>query len=300
MYEGVSLIANKSAKRAPTAAYKLQAIDRAVVLMDLLGRSDVPLNLTDISTRLKLHKSTTQRFLRVLQAHHLVSCRTDGRYHLGLRLHDLGGRALEQFDIRDRALPYFRALVEDVKETGHLCVMRRNAIVYLDKISSARSVCQTSRIGLSNPIHCTSVGKAMLAFCSPDERDAILATLTFERRTAKTHLSHVSLLKDLHMTHRRGYAVDDEEIEDGVRCVGAPILNSEGRPIAAISLSGPSFRMTRAKLPSIARKIIACCAEISHSLGYENSHAITAIKPPVTAAKRVQAVRRRTASTPTA
>jgi DNA-binding IclR family transcriptional regulator len=158
-----------------------------------------------------------------------------------------------------------------VKETGHLCVMRRNAIVYVDKISSEQSVCQTSRVGLSNPIHCTSVGKATLNFCGPEECDAILATLTSERRTCKTHSSYVSLLKGLHMTRRRGYAMDDEVIEDRVRCVGAPILNSEGKPLAVISLSGPSFRMTRVKVPSIARKIAACCAAISHWLEHENS-----------------------------
>jgi len=256
-------------KETPVSTYKVQAIDRAVTLLNLLERSGAPLSLTDISNQIGLHKSTTQRFLRVLEAHHLVHGRTDGRFHLGLRLRDLGDRALEQFDIRDRALPYFRELVEELRETGHLCVMRRNAIVYLDKISPVRSVCQTSRIGLTNPIHCTAVGKSMLAFSSPEERDVILSTLTFERRTAKTHLSHSSLLKDLHMTRRRGYALDDEEIEDGVRCVGAPILNSDGRAIAAISISGPTFRLTRSKVPSIARKIIACCANISKSLGYK-------------------------------
>jgi len=249
-------------------AYKLQAIDRAVVLLDLLRRHDGPLSLTEISNELGLHKSTTQRFLRVLEGHHLVICRTDGRYHLGLRLHDLGERALEQFDIRDRALPYFRALVDELDETAHLCVMRRNTIVYLDKVSPARGVCQTSRIGLSNPIHCTALGKAMLAHSSPAERETILARLTFERYTGKTILSPAALHKDLDATRRRGYAVDDEEIEEGVRCVGAPILNSEGRPIAAISISGPSFRITLAKVPGIARKIQACCGAISESLGY--------------------------------
>jgi DNA-binding IclR family transcriptional regulator len=258
-----------SSNQTPSGPYKLQAIDRAVTLMDLLARSNGPMSLTDISRQLALHKSTTQRFLRVLEAHHLVLCRTDGRYHLGLRLHDLGGRALEQFDIRDRALPHFRMLVEDLKETGHLCIMRRNAIVYVDKISPVRSVCQTSRIGLSNPIYCTAVGKAMLSFTSPEERDVILGDLEFERRTSKTLMNRAALLKDLHMTRRRGYALDDEEIEDGVRCVGAPILNSEGRPVAAISISGPTFRLTLAKVPSIARRVIACCTEISHSLGYE-------------------------------
>ena len=265
-------------KRAAENTYKLQAIDRAVALLDLLGRSDVPLGLTDVSRLLGMHKSTAQRFLRVLEGHHLVSCRTDGRYHLGLHLRDLGDRALEQFDIRDRAMPYFRVLVDDIKEIGHLCVMRRNTIVYLDKISPVRSVCQTSRVGLTNPIYCTAVGKAMLAFSSPEERDAILSTLTFQRITKNTHTNQGSLVKDLHMVRSRGYALDDEEIEDGVRCVGAPILNSEGRAIAAISISGPTFRMTRTKVPVIAKKVIECCDQITRSLGYETRKRIKRVR----------------------
>ena len=146
--------------------------------------------------------------------------------------------------------------------------MRRNTIVYLDKISPSRGVCQTSRVGLSNPIHCTAVGKAMLAHSSPAEREVILARLTFERFTAKTILTPAALHRDLDATRRRGYAVDDEEIEDGVRCIGAPIMNSDGRPIAAVSISGPSFRLTMPRVPGLARKIQACCAAISESLGY--------------------------------
>jgi DNA-binding IclR family transcriptional regulator len=248
--------------------YKLQAIDRAVVLLDLLGRSDVPMSLTAISTQLNLHKSTVQRFLRVLEGHHLVNFNTNGRYTLGLRLNDLGNQALQQFDIRDRALPHFRMLVAEIKETGHLCVMQRNAVVYLDKIAPTRSVCMTSRIGMTNPIHCTSVGKALLAFSSPEVREDVLAHIKYERLTQKTHINRRTLLRDLDIVQRRGYALDDEEIEEGVRCIGAPILNGNGRPVAAISLSGPTFRITMQKVPSIARRLVSCCSDISHSLGY--------------------------------
>jgi DNA-binding IclR family transcriptional regulator len=248
--------------------YKLQAIDRAVVLLDLLGRSETPMSLTSIATQLNLHKSTVQRFLRVLEGHHLVNFNTNGRYTLGLRLNDLGNQALQQFDVRDRALPHFRMLVAEIKETGHLCIMQRNAVVYLDKIAPTRSVCMTSRIGMTNPIHCTSVGKALLAFSSNEVKENILANIKFEKLTTKTHTSRKTLLRDLELIQRRGYALDDEEIEEGVRCIGAPILNNNGRPVAAISLSGPTFRITMQKVPTIAKRIVSCCSDISRSLGY--------------------------------
>lgn len=135
-------------------------------------------------------------------------------------------------------------LVAEIMETGHLCVMQGDAVVYLDKIAPSRSVCMTSRIGKTNPVHCTSVGKALLAFSSSELQKKILTDIKYERLTPKTHANRKALLRDLEAIRRRGYAIDDEEIEEGVRCIGAPILNAEGQPVAAISLSGPTFRMT--------------------------------------------------------
>jgi DNA-binding IclR family transcriptional regulator len=257
-----------TATQDTSGTYKLQAIDRAVVLLDLLSRSDAPMSLTTISSQLSLPKSTVQRFLRVLEGHHFVNFNTNGRYTLGLRLNDLGNQALQQFDIRDRARPHFRMLVSDIKETGHLCILQRNVVVYVDKIAPTRSICMTSRIGMTNPIHCTSVGKAMLAFSSNEVRENILANIHYERLTSKTHTTRKALMRDLEMIRRRGYALDDEEIEEGVRCIGAPILDSDGHPLAAISVAGPTFRITTQKVPAIAKRIVSCCASISHSLGY--------------------------------
>ena len=252
-----------------TATYKLQAIDRTFVLLDLLMRSHSPLHLSEIAAQLSLHKSTALRFLRVLEGHHAVCRRVDGSYHLGLRLNDFGERALQQFDARDRALPCFRRHVAEIQETGHLCVLRKNAVVYLYKISPVRSVSMTSRIGQTNPIHCTSVGKVMLAYSDPEVRDDILADIKYVKLTPKTHCNRISLLRELAIIRERGYAIDDEEIELGVRCVGAPILNSDGFPVAAISVSGPTSRITQQKVPLVAKRLITCCADISKSMGYK-------------------------------
>ncbi|OJV44009.1 MAG: hypothetical protein BGO25_12850 [Acidobacteriales bacterium 59-55] len=257
-----------STEHAASRTYKVQSIDRAVAMLNLLARSDVPMSLTTISTQLQLHKSTVQRVLRVLEGHHFVSFNANGRYTLGLRLNDLGNRALQQFNVRDRALPHFRMLVAEIMETGHLCVMQGDAVVYLDKIAPSRSVCMTSRIGKTNPVHCTSVGKALLAFSSSELQEKILADIKYERLTPKTHANRKALLRDLEVIRRRGYAIDDEEIEEGVRCIGAPILNADGQPVAAISLSGPTFRMTMHRVPAIAKRLVSCCADISKTLGY--------------------------------
>ena len=126
----------------------------------------------------------------------------------------------------------------------------------------------TSRIGTSNPVYCTAVGKAMLSSLPEEEMQDILARIRYVRLTRKTLMSEEDLLRDLEKTRRRGYAVDDEEVEEGVRCVGASILDSTGHPVAAVSVSGPSFRMTVQNVRNISTLLVDCVQAISADLGY--------------------------------
>ncbi len=148
---------------AKCGPYKLQAIDRAFSVLDLLGQSTKPMGLAQVTEALHLHKSTAHRFLMVLERHRMVERTPEGSYRLGLKLYDLGNRAVQQYDLRDRVQPHLRRLVSEVGETAHLCIMEKALVVYLEKIEPSRSVRMTSRIGTSNPVYCTAVGKAMLA-----------------------------------------------------------------------------------------------------------------------------------------
>ena len=134
-------------------------------------RASTPLGLAQVATSLQLHKSTAHRFLMVLEKHRMVERTAGGKFRLGLRLFDLGNRAIEQYDLRERAQPHLRRLVAETEETAHLCILEGAHVIYIDKIEPARSVRMITRIGASNPVHCTSVGKAMLAFL-PEERIA--------------------------------------------------------------------------------------------------------------------------------
>jgi DNA-binding IclR family transcriptional regulator len=191
----------------------------------------------------------------------------EGRFRLGLKLYELGNRAVEQIDLRDRVQPFFRRLAMEVGETVHLSVLQRTKVVYLDKVEPNRRVCMTSKSGTSNPVYCTSMGKAMLAFLPDDLREEVLSKIKFTRFTSKTLYSREALLKSLERVKKRGFAIDDEEIEVGVRCVGAPIFDENRYPIAAVSVSGPASRITVQSVPGIAEKLIRCCNEISRTLG---------------------------------
>lgn len=257
--------------RAPEPAsepYQLQSLDRAVAVLELLGESEGPLSLADVCERMSLHKSTGHRALMVLERSGLVERTSTNRFRLGLKLYELGTRAIEQVDLRARVQPWLRRLAAQVGETIHLGVLQKATVVYLDKVEpSNRRVWLASRIGTANPVYCTAMGKAMLAFLPSDAAAEIIARMRFTRFTPRTLATPEALQRALERVRRRGYAIDDEEVECGVRCVGAPILNETGRPVAAVSVSGPSSRITQQSVPGIAEHLLRCCREISGSLG---------------------------------
>lgn len=247
--------------------YQLHSLDRAVSVLEVLGQSDTPLSLSEICQRMSLHKSTAHRSLMVLERSALIERTQENRFRLGLKLYELGNRAVEQIDLRARVQPFFRRLSTQVGETVHLSVLQKTSVVYLDKAEPNRRVCMSSKIGTSNPVYCTSMGKAMLAFQPEEVMEQIIAKIRFVRYTTKTLTSREALLKALDRIRRRGYAIDDEEIEVGVRCVGAPIFDESRRVIAAVSVSGPASRITVQSVPAIAEHLLRCCRDISASLG---------------------------------
>jgi DNA-binding IclR family transcriptional regulator len=253
---------------APQGTYKVQALDRAFAVLDLLSESDTSLGLAQVASSLQLHKSTAHRFLMVLERHRMVERTSAGKFRLGLRLFDLGNRAIEQYDLRDRAQPHLRRLVNETEETAHLCILEAARVIYIDKLEPARSVRMITRIGASNPVHCTSVGKAILAFLPEDRVADVIRRTRFERFTHRTIATPEAFRSEIEKTRRRGYAVDDEELEEGLRCIAVPLLDAQRQPVAAVSVSGPSFRVTAQKLPAIANQLLQCVRGISVDMGY--------------------------------
>lgn len=247
--------------------YKLEGLDRVVAILDLLGTSDNSLSLAEICQQMDLCKSTAHRALMALERTGLIERAASHRYRLGLKLYDMGYRAVEQIDLRSRVHPYLRELALRVGETVHLGVLHRTRIVYIDKIEPVnRRVCISSRTGTSNPVYSTSLGKAILAFMPADEAAKIIADMRFTGFTSKTLTSPDELQEALERVRRRGFAVDDEEMEIGTRCVGAPIHDGDGRVIAAVSVSGSTVRITAQRAPAIASHVIRCCLAMSRSL----------------------------------
>lgn len=243
--------------------YHLHSLDRAVSVLEALSESHVPRSLAELCQQMNLHKSTVHRSLMVLERRELIQRTQGNRFHLGMKLYDLGNRAVEQIDLRTRIQPYFRHLATQVGETVHLGILQKTSVLYLDKVEPNYSVCRNSKLGTSNPVYCTSMGKAMLAFQSKETVEKILSKIHFVRYTSKTLYTREMLLSALERVRRRGYAVDNEEIEVGVRCIGVPILDENQRVIASVSVSGPSSRITTQSVPMIVKQLQRCCKEIS-------------------------------------
>jgi IclR family KDG regulon transcriptional repressor len=256
-------------RKTDSSPYKVQVLDRALSIIDALTKVREDASLAELAERVKLHKSTAHRLLSILERHRIVERDSEtGRYRLGLRLFELGTIAMDRFNIRDRARPYLERLLEEVNETVHLCALDAGEILYLDKIEPARSVRMASRIGHRKPVHCTAVGKAILAHLPEAEQDSILQIHGLPRLTPKTITTPAELKAEFKPIRERGYALDNEETEAGLRCIGAVILDHSGRPAAAVSVSAPSFRLTMDKVPDLAGPVVRVARALSEELGF--------------------------------
>lgn len=255
-------------KARQESPYQIQVLDRALALLEVLSHQGPDLTLAQLSELLKLHKSTAHRLIMVLERHRLIEKNSNtGKYRLGLKLFELGTKAIGQLDLRERARPFLERAVLETGETVHLCVYDDGEVVYLDKVEPTRSVRLASSVGRRNPAYCTAVGKALMAFMPEADVETASVKFGFRQLTRKTISNMLELKAELARVRKQGYAVDNEENEEGVCCVGAPVWSFGTHPVAAISVSGPTFRMTPEKIPIVAQSIAAIANGLSRQLG---------------------------------
>lgn len=255
---------------AGKSPYQVQVLDRALAILQMLSAEGPDLSLGEISTKLELHKSTVHRLIMVLERHKFIERNSiNGRLRLGLKLFELGTRAISHLDLRERARPILDRLVLETGETVHLGILDDTEVLYLEKVEPARSVRMTSSVGRRNPAYCTAMGKAIMAYMPEEQVEAIVRKHGLKALTANTITSFLELKTDLAAIRSRGYSIDNEEIEEGVRCVGCVVRDFSGGPIAAISVSGPAFRLAREKVKGLAQPVIAAAGALSAQLGFK-------------------------------
>lgn len=247
----------------------VQSIDRAFTIIELLADHNEGLGITEISNGVGLHKSTVHRLLvTLIHKGYVMQDMDTNKYRLTLRLFELGSKRVENADILNVSKTYTKSLMESVNEIVHLVIVDSNEIVYIDKVEADNTIRMTSNIGRRNPLYCTSVGKAILAFMSDEEVEEIWNNSEIKKFTDHTITDLSELKSELKKIKEDGYSVDDEENEIGVRCVGAPVFNRSGKIEGAISISGPAIRVTKEKVGEIGREVIKYADMISKELGY--------------------------------
>lgn len=254
-----------------------KSVDRALSVLDFLAESTEALPLGHIATHLGLPPSTVFRLLRALELRHYVRKEARGMYALGFKSAELGSSFAESLEIRAVARPFLERLRDETGETVHLATLVDGEAVYLDKVDSTRSIRMASRLGGRMPVHCTSLGKAILAYL-PDLESALNGR-PLVRRTPNTITSLSQLKIELATTRRRGYAIDEVENETGIRCVGAAIFDHTGTPAWAISVSGPEFLLSRNRAERLGPLLRSTADAISRQIGATPPESRSAASP---------------------
>ncbi|MDR3435599.1 IclR family transcriptional regulator [Telmatospirillum sp.] len=246
----------------------IQSVGRAFSILEQFSGDERALGVTTIANRVGLHKSTCFGLLHTLQRLGYIQQDPEtGHYSLGLKAFELGQAYISGQDLRDLTRPFLLQIVEKTMETVHLVVVEGRRAIYIDKVEAPHAMIISSRIGQEALLHCTGVGKVLLAFMSEEDRKAV-ASEGLKRYTENTITEEGELADHLRRIRQNGYGIDDQERELGLRCVAAPIFNARKQVIAAISVSGPSSRITREKLGELSKMIKQATDEISRKLGY--------------------------------
>jgi IclR family acetate operon transcriptional repressor len=248
---------------------EVQSLSRAIAILRVFTPDTPELGVTDISRQVGLHKSTTFRLLSTLAAEGLIVQNPEsGRYRLGMGLIALAGRVAIHIDLRRTARRHMRQLADRLGGTVNIAVQDRGESFNLEQsVPRGYLVVNYGWVGRRTPLHATSTGKILLAWLPPDEFDGLLPA-ELASYTPQTIISHSDLWDDLAAVRERGYAIGHEEYEVGLNAVAAPVRDAAGDVVAALSISGPAYRLAPGTFDRVAADVIAVADDISGEIGH--------------------------------
>lgn len=252
------------------AINSVQSIDRVLDILEALSAAPNGMALSELSAAVNLPGSTTHRLVKTLiDRGYALKDPSTGKYRLSLRTFEIGCRVSNVWDLLSAAKPYLDELAAFSQEVVHLVERDGAGIVYLYKAEPFKPLVRmSSHVGLRNPMYCTGVGKSILALLPPTEVEMIWKCEEIKRFSDHTITELPAMMDELARIRERGYAIDDEEHEAGVRCVAAAVRNWAGEPAAAISISAPVSRMTAEVIESLLPHLFHAADEVSRTLGY--------------------------------
>lgn len=251
--------------------YLIQAVSHALDLLEQFHGEIDELGVTELSKRLKLHKNNVFRLLATLESRsYIEQNKVTENYRLGLKTLELGQTFIKQMGLLRQSKPVLETLVETCNETTYVSILKDFNIVYLDIVETSMTVRVVPRVGSRLPAYCTAAGKVQIAYMSEEELEIFLHTKELKGFTPNTITDRDVLKKQLKQIAEQGYALDDEELDIGVKCVSAPIRDYTRRIIGAVSISGPSMRFSDERINNeLVPLILKAGEEISAKLGFQ-------------------------------
>jgi len=244
-------------------SYNVRAVERAMEILAAFDGEHEDRGISEIAQATGLPKATAHRIMMTLLNGGFLERAGDGeRFRLGLRVVELGLGALRRLDVRRAAFPYMQQLVDRFQETCDLGIFDRGWVLYVEVVHSQHSLTIAARIGRRLPAYCTASGRVFLAFLPPEVVEPLLSA-PLAPCTEQTITSIDRLRQELEVTRQRGYALDDEEFEAGIRAVSAPVRDFDGNVIAALSMPGPANRMPPERIPEITAALVDAANAIS-------------------------------------
>jgi IclR family transcriptional regulator, KDG regulon repressor len=249
----------------------IQSVDRALQIITIVSTRKDGFGVTELAEQLNLNKSSIFRLLSTLAAHNFIEQDSETKkYRLGYKYLELSSKLLDSIDIRSEAKPFLKELESITKEVIHLVVYDQGEVIYIEKLEGSETLRTHSQVGKRAPMHCTSVGKVILAHLPNNELLSILERKGLPKHTENTIVTKEKLFEELVKIKEKGYGTEIEENEPGITCIAAPIFNNRGGIAAAVSISGPTIRMSSTTMNEMKDKIIEVTQKISRRLGYLN------------------------------
>jgi DNA-binding IclR family transcriptional regulator len=251
---------------APKA--RLSSVANSIRLLGSFSGEENELGITVLASRLRLAKSTVHRLAATLTAARFLEQNSEtGKYRLGLALFELGSLVRARMDVADAARQKLRELLEQTGETVQLGIIDHHSVLYIYEMESRRAIRMAAAVGARAPLHCTAVGKVLLA-AQPEDYVRQVLELGLRAYTPKTIVRREELLETLAGVAQRDYATDDEESETGLRAIASPVRNHTGAVIAAIGLAAPVQRMNKKVMQTCVPSVIETASAVSARLGY--------------------------------
>lgn len=255
-------------KKKEQSSAIIQSLDKGLHLLETIELSNTPITLQQLWVKLKWDKATIYRLLTTLENRGYIHRDESTKgYRLGFKIFGLHNSLVSKLDLQQITKPHLFSLVRKTGESAHLAVPVGTSIVFIDRASGSESLSVSTQIGRQEPMHCTALGKAFLAFIQKEELPKYLGN-SLERYTERTIVNKNELKAELKKIREKGYALDNEEYIENIRCIGSPILNQNGLPIAAVGISGPKIRISLKKANEFGVILQKTALEISKFFGY--------------------------------